>query len=477
MPLSIVSHRSVSAEGPYSTLHRLLGRQRAAIETDRVPTVSVRKERLKRLLALITDNDAILGRAIDSDFGRSSPFGCGDPGSATTVRGIGHARRHIGRWMAQRPRMGDLDPSGGAAVIYPEPLGIVGVVPSWYSPLTLTAGPLVSILAAGNRAIIKPSEHTPAFAEAFADLVRRYFDEAEVATVTGGFEIAEALCAQPLDHLLFTGADRDARILARTAAEHLVPTTLSRGGKSPAIVTEGLPLSDAAMGVALAKFATAGQSDAAPDYALVPRGRGLAFAEAIIAAAGQLYPDLNAPAYPPILPGARLPSLEALLAEVRATGARIETQQGSVPSGKMAPTAVVAPPSFAGLMRDEIFGPILPIIEYDGIADAVRRIRAVDNTPRTLHLFGQDKTAAAALLDAIGSEAATVYTGGSRRTRENKPAAMPAMSGHLWRGKTGFRTFSRARAVTETGAPGVTDRIGTARESLIRRVSDLLSRF
>ena len=255
----------------------LYERQKAAATRDMNPGRARRDDRLRRLDAMVATHADRFCELISLDFGHR-PASIGQLGDIVMVRSAARfARKHLGRWMKAR-RVG-LGLTGSCRIIR-QPLGVVGIIGAWNYPLQLTLSPLVGALAAGNRAMLKPSELTPLFAEALKQAVAETFAEDEVTVVTGGSEVGRAFAALPFDHLIFTGSTRTGRLVAEAAAKNLTPVTLELGGKSPVIVDASADLAKAADRIAFGKLFNAGQSCIAPDYAVVPQAMVEPFAAA-----------------------------------------------------------------------------------------------------------------------------------------------------------------------------------------------------
>ncbi len=233
----------------------------------------LRRDRLERLRAVVATNAAAFAKAISDDFGVRSRTETELLEIVPTMSAIRHARKNVARWMRpERRRVDPLFQPASARVRY-EPLGVIGIISPWNYPLQLAVSPLVDALAAGNRAMVKPSELTPAFSELLRRAVAERFDESEVAVVTGGVEVGQAFASLPFDHLLFTGSTAIGRKVYLAAAANLVPVTLELGGKSPVVVCPDYDLAKAARSIAFGKFVNAGQTCIAPDYVLVPEGK------------------------------------------------------------------------------------------------------------------------------------------------------------------------------------------------------------
>ncbi len=326
------------------------------------PDHATRDDRLKRLDRMIEAWQERFAAAISEDFGNR-------PAVVTTLTdvvpvraAIRHARRHLKRWM--RPRRVSLAWTGkpASAVILRQPLGVVGIVAPWNYPLNLMLSPLTGALAAGNRAILKPSELTPAFSDVLAKAVAETFAEDEVAVVTGGPEVATAFTSAPFDHLIFTGSTAVGRKVAEAAAKNLTPVTLELGGKSPAILDASVQFDKAVPRLVWGKLLNSGQTCVAPDYALVPRERVADFLAAVKAEVNRQYPGLPANAdYTTIISPRHFSRLTRLVEEAREKGAEVVELAGPHDGERrvFSPVAVIGAPDETAVMSEEIFGPIL----------------------------------------------------------------------------------------------------------------------
>jgi coniferyl-aldehyde dehydrogenase len=300
--------------------------------------------------------------------------------------------------------------------------------------------------------IVKPSELVPRFSALFARLMADAIDPAQVSVVTGGAEVGAALCALPLDHLLFTGSTAVGRLVARAAAETLTPVTLELGGKSPAIIGRDADIAKAAKTVALGKFFHAGQTCIAPDYALVPEEHVESFAAAVMKAAGRLYPSVAGnPDYSSIISDAHHQRLHGLLHEAEQAGARVLRLGDAYAERRIGPVVVVNPPLDGGLMGEEIFGPILPVIGYREFAEAVRFV-AERPRPLALYPFTQDKAKLAKIFGGTVSGGVSINTVLMHCLQDDLPFGGVGASGMgAYHGRDGFRRFSHARGVYKPG--------------------------
>ena len=372
-------------------------RHREAFARQPFPAAADRKDLLDRLEALVKDHAGEWAEAISRDFGGRSRHETELLEVFPSLEGIRHARAHLRRWMKPERRATSLWFLPGRSAVVPQPLGVVGIVVPWNYPLYLAIGPLVPALAAGNRAMVKMSETTPATGELLARLAAQHFPGGEVTVVNGGPEVAQAFCRLAFDHLLFTGSSGVGRHVMRAAAENLTPVTLELGGKSPAIVGRGFPVAEAAGRVMFGKCLNAGQTCIAPDYALVPEESVAAFVDAARAAVASLYPTLAAnPDYTAIVDDRHRDRLARLLGDALARGARAHefnpAGEDVAATGKRAPTILTGVDGSMAVMREEIFGPLLPVVPYRTLDEAIGFVNARPR-PLALYVFEHDGAA------------------------------------------------------------------------------------
>ena len=339
-----------------------------------------------------------------------------------------------------------------ARILY-QPVGVVGIISPWNYPFQLALMPLLAALAAGNRVMLKPSELTPRTGEFIAELLSGLFPSEKVATVLGGPEIGAAFSQLPFDHLFYTGSTAVGRLVMQAAAQNLTPVTLELGGKSPCILGEDAMLSGAAESVAYGKLLNAGQTCIAPDYVLVPEGQREAFINLLGQAVRKLYPTLKAnPDYTTIVNERHYRRLAQYLEEAKAKGARVielnPAQEELDPAArKLAPTLVVDPADDLAVMRDEIFGPILPIKSYRGLDEAIDYINGRPR-PLALYYFGADAAQRDRVLARTISGGASVNETLMHIAVENLPFGGIGASGiGAYHGEIGFQTFSHRKGV------------------------------
>jgi coniferyl-aldehyde dehydrogenase len=458
---------------------RLFDLQHAASRMSPAPTLAVRLDRLERLRSLVFDEQAAFARAISKDFGGRSPAETRLLEVVPTLGAIRFARKNVGGWMKPQRRRVDPAFQPGKAWIRHEPLGVVGIISPWNYPLQLAVSPLVDAIAAGNRAMVKPSEHTPGFSALLQRLVAERFDEAEIAIVTGGPEVGESFSTLPFDHLLFTGSTAIGRKVYQAAAANLTPVTLELGGKSPAILCPDYPVEKAARSIAFGKLVNAGQTCIAPDYALVPAAKARAFAEAWLDRARQSYPVIAAnPDYTAMIGERHYRRLAAAIDEARAAGATVlaHEDEGARAAGKIGPTVILGAPEQVGLMREEIFGPILPVLAYDRLDDAVAYVAARER-PLALYCFSNSRSQQRRVLDGTISGGATLNGTLLHIAQESLPFGGIGPSGiGAYHGEEGFRRFSHARSVFKVGRINVTEMLGPPWGKAAATIANLLSR-
>jgi acyl-CoA reductase-like NAD-dependent aldehyde dehydrogenase len=426
-----------------------LQRQREAYHRDPYPELAVRRERLQRLKRLLIDHTDEIAAAISADFGHRSIHETRLLEIFPSVAGIDHSIGHLRKWMRPQGRSASIWFKPASNFVIPQPLGVVGIIVPWNYPLFLAVGPLTAALAAGNRAVIKVSEFTPRFGETFRRLVATIFAADEIEVINGGIDVAQVFAGLPWDHLLFTGSTSVGRHVMRAAAENLTPVTLELGGKSPTIVSPGYATKTAAERVMYGKCLNAGQTCVAPDYLFLPRGEEQAFEAAAREAVGRWFPGLPAnPDYSAVINGRHLGRLQGYLKDAQEKGARVvPLANDDATTGKMAPTLVFNVTEDMKLMQDEIFGPILPVMSYDRLDDAIGYVNAHPR-PLALYYFDYDKhriqqMLARTISGGVGLNETVLHVG-----QDDLPfgGVGPSGMGH-YHGREGFETFSKMKPV------------------------------
>lgn len=375
-------------------------RLRAAFSLAAVPTPRDRIRRLRDLSRAIQTARGAITDAISVDFGHRAEIETATAEVGFTLDSIAHLARAVPGWARPRSRW-VIRPLPGRTAVWREPKGVVGILSPWNYPVQLALVPLATAIAAGNRVLLKPSERTPETSALLARLLAEVFPSEEVATITGGPDVAAAVASLPFDHLFFTGSTATGRKVALAAAANLTPVTLELGGKSPCIVMPDAEPRLHAPLIGWGKWLSAGQTCVAPDYLMVPRGTAHVWGDALLDVARGFLVD-GARDYTALIDDAHRNRLSGFLAE----GGTVRSVPTDLP-GRMAPAVVIDPPLGGSLMTEEIFGPILPILEYDSPSDAAANINAGD-PPLAAYAFGRDAKAATDLMRTIRSGGAAI---------------------------------------------------------------------
>lgn len=440
-------------------LASLLQQQRQDFNASGAVSAAQRKRRIQTAIDLLVKYHKPLVEAMDADFGgRPKGYSLMNDvlGSLTSLK---YARDHFEPWMANAPRLSfpPYDQFGAQAWVMYQPKGAVGIIGTWNAPLFTLFSPLASVLAAGNRAILKPSEVVPRTAQVVAEAVVDLFDPLEVGVVTGGPDLGEAFTSQTFDHIVFTGSTQVGRVVMRNAAQNLVPVTLELGGKSPTIVARSADLATAAWRIGVAKASNAGQLCVNPDVVYVAREQLEDFVAALKRSFAELFPSVPGnPDMVAVVNARHLERVESYVGEAASVGARVEC----APAPALADAAdrrrplsiVIDPPSAARIMQEEIFGPAVVVKPYDTI-DAV--IDDINSRPRPLALyyFGEDAAEQQMVLEHTLSGGVTINEAMFHAAMEDAPFGGVGESGMgHYHGREGFLEFSHARTVFKAPA-------------------------
>ena len=430
--------------------------QRTAFVAELPVSMSVRRDRLQRARAMIKEGASRYCDALSEDFGHRSREQSMLTDIAGSIGPIDHALKNMERWAKRekRPVQFPLGLLGAKGWIEYQPKGVIGVIAPWNFPVNLVMGPVAGAFAAGNRVMVKTSEFTPATAALFEELAARYFAHEELAFFAGGPEVGKAFAELPFDHLLFTGATGIGRHILHAAADNLTPVTLELGGKSPAIIGTGADLRQAGERIAMGKMLNAGQICLAPDYVLTPAAQEEAIVASLTAAATAMYPSvIGNPDYTSVVNDRHHQRLNDWIEDARAKGARVEVVNpagedfAGSNSRKMPLHIVRNVTDDMTLMQEEIFGPVLPIVTYDGIDLAIDRVNRRDR-PLGLYYFGRDEDERRRVLDRTISGGVTLDDVVFHVSMEELPFGGIGPSGMgAYHGRDGFKTFSHAKAV------------------------------
>jgi len=434
----------------------VLASQKAAFTAAMPEAMSVRRDRIDRAIALLIDYKDDFAKAVSADFGHRSTEQTLMTDIMPSVGALKHSKKHFEAWSRneRRKAMFPLGLIGAKAEVVWQPKGVVGVIAPWNFPVGMVMVPMAGILAAGNRAMIKPSEFTERVAEVFAEAVPKYFAEDEMAVFTGGVEVGAAFSKLAFDHMIFTGATSVGKHIMRAAADNLVPVTLELGGKSPTFIGRSANKTQAGERIAMGKMMNAGQICLAPDYLLVAKDQEGEMIESIKAGVAGMYPSLLAnDDYTSVVNGRNYERLQGYLADAREKGAElIEVNPAGEDfkasnGNKMPLTIVRGVNDDMKVMQEEIFGPILPVMTYDSIDSAIDYVNSHDR-PLGLYYFGSDKAEEQKVLTRTISGGVTVNDVLFHNAMEDLPFGGVGPSGMgNYHGQDGFKTFSHCRAV------------------------------
>lgn len=438
-------------------MQELLEKQRSAFLNEGHVSVESRTDRLDRLLSLMMDNRSKLAEAMSADFGHRSVHQSQMADFYGTLETIKHCKKHLHHWMKPEKRKVafPLGLFGAKARIEYQPKGVIGNITTWNFPVFVALGPLAGILAAGNRSMVKLSEITPHSAELISELFGKYFDESEVAGVTGGPEHGAAFSELPFDHILFTGATSIGKHIMRAAANNLTPVTLELGGKSPVIVGRSYDLKEAAYRIIAGKALNAGQVCISPDYCFVPEESLNTFVGHLSSTVAELFPTLlNNPDFTSVINPRHHERLKSYIADARDKGGDVRelnpanedfSQQQGVQ--KMPLHLVINPSEDMKVMTDELFGPIMCIKTYKHIDDTIAYINARPR-PLALYYFSHDKTEESKVLQKTISGGVTINDVMQHVGCEDLPFGGTGDSGMgHYHGIEGFKTFSHSKSV------------------------------
>jgi acyl-CoA reductase-like NAD-dependent aldehyde dehydrogenase len=442
------------AEGPTGAVKLVresFERMREAQRHAPAPSYAERCAWLDALLAMLRENQPAIEQAVSADFGGRSCHETRLTEIFFLVSTIKYVRAHLRGWMKPRARSVPFTFLPGRAKVFYQPLGIVGVIAPWNYPFQLALGPVVYALAAGNRVLVKPSEYTPHAAALLHRLIGECFGSDVMQVVIGGAEVGEAFSHLPFDHLLFTGSTPVGRMVMRAAAENLVPVTLELGGKSPVIVHQSFSPERAAVSIAFGKWLNAGQTCIAPDYVLVHESQRDALVDGVVAHTRKTYPTIkDNPDYTSVISPRHYQRLRGLIEDAQTRGARTiqikpQAEQIHDDAHRLPPTVLLDVRDDMKVMQEEIFGPVLPIITYRTLDDA---IAFVNNRPRPLALyyFDDDASRARSVLERTTSGGAVLNDTMMHFGIDDLPFGGVGGSGMgAYHGIEGFETFSHKK--------------------------------
>ena len=433
----------------------ILASQRSAFLRDGPPLADQRKVDLKKLRQALIDHRQQIEATVNADFGHRSRHETAVMEIVPTAQGIDYLIRNLRRFTRPQRRHVELTFRMASARVEYQPLGVVGIVAPWNYPISLAIMPLATAIAAGNRAMIKPSEFTPKTSQLIAEMLATIFPQHQVAVVPGDAQLGAEFTALPFDHILFTGSTPVGRAVMRAAAENLVPLTLELGGKSPAIVAPGQATPAHVANIAYGKLANAGQSCIAPDYAFVHEDDLVAFRSAFDEAVAKMYPaGPSGPDYSAIINQRHFDRLSHLLEDAHAKGAKI-FQPGKPSSdarpNTLPPTLIFNTNNEMEVMHQEIFGPLLPVLTYRDIDEAIAYVNARPR-PLALYYFGPDGDARERVLTRTTSGNVGINATMLHYAQDDLPFGGVGPSGMgAYHGIEGFRAMSHAKGVYAQG--------------------------
>ena len=437
---------------PADSLKPAFERLRAA-HLAHIPGFAERMDALERLGQAVRRHKDEIVAACSADFGRRAPLETLGADVMVSLDEISHARRHLRRWMRPQRRTVNLSFLPARGQVRFAPLGVVGIIAPWNYPFQLAIVPLANALAAGNRVMIKPSEFTPSVSALLEKLLAEVFTADQVVVIQGDAALSAAFTRLPFDHLLFTGSTAVGRQVMAAAAANLTPVTLELGGKCPAIIAPGYPIEHAADRIAFGKCFNGGQTCVAPDYVLVPRAQRDAFASAYLESVRRRYPGLaDNPDYTATVNARQAARLRNWLGDAHARGVEIRQH---APAGEtpppglelIPPTVLLDPPDESMVMREEIFGPLLPVKSYDSHDEAIAYVLARDK-PLAFYAFDNDAARREASLDRVSAGMACVNDVVIQFGQNEFPIGGVGASGMgSYHGHAGFLTFSKAMPV------------------------------
>lgn len=435
----------------------LLERQRRAFVRDGFPSAKERKAKLARLRTAVLAHRSEVEEAINADFGNRSRYETDLMELAGVVQAIDYLSRNLRRFMKPERRHVGMFFRAGRALVEHQPKGIVGIMAPWNYPFSLTFIPLATALAAGNRAMLKPSELTPRTSEVIKRMLAEAFSEEEVAVVLGGPEVGAAFSGLAFDHLLFTGSTQVGRKVMRAASDNLVPVTLELGGKSPTVVARGHVNRRTMDNIVFGKLSNGGQTCVAPDYALVHEDDLDEFIAQFHSAVSRAYPEGPCSKdYTSIASERHYERLLGLIEDARNKGAKVieagvDPKSASERSRTLAPTLIVGASDDAHVMQEEIFGPVLPVVTYKTIDEAVAY---VNDRPRPLALyyFGDQDADCRTLLTRTTSGNVGINNTIMHVALDDLPFGGIGPSGMgAYHGIEGFRSMSHAKGIFVQG--------------------------
>ena len=459
-------------------LEKKFGQQRLRFNQNLYPSYQQRIKDLKALKKMVLDNQQALIDVMNEDFGHRSVDDSLIGDVLTTISGINYTIKRLKNWMKPvRKHVGPLLQPAKAEVLY-QPLGVIGIIAPWNYPLFLSMGPLTAALAAGNSAMIKMSEYSPNTSRLLSELLSKIYKTDKVAVVGGDVAIATAFSSLTFDHLFFTGSTAVGKLVMKSAAENLVPVTLELGGKSPAIIDENIDIKVAVSRFIMGKTLNAGQTCVAPDYVLCPSNKIEQLTKELQNRYTKMFPKVrdNVDCTSVINQG-QYSRLQAWLQDAESKGACIyplSSGGSSDDERKMPLTLVLNGTDDMKVMNEEVFGPILPIVGYNNISEAIEYVNARPR-PLALYIYSFEKSIQQKILLKTHAGGVCINEAAFHVANDDLPFGGIGASGMgQYHGKDGFKTFSHGKSILSRGRISFADKLfppfGTAVHKLVYKL-------
>ena len=442
-------------ENTITDMQRVLESQKNHFIKEGSPSIELRVDRLNRLKSLIMDNRYDLVDALNEDYGNRSKNTSIMTDAYSIIPDINNAIKNIKQWTSPKKRSSNFPFGllGAKSYVRHEPLGTVGMISPWNFPVNLTFKPLAAIFAAGNQVMHKPSELTPLTASLIKELCDKAYDENEFATFLGGPEVGEAFTKLHFDHLLYTGSGNIGKHVMQSASQNLVPVTLELGGKSPVVIGKSADMKVSAKRIMFGKTLNAGQICLAPDYVIVHKDKKEEFISEAEIAIKDFYPTIkDNDDYSSIINERHFNRINSLIQDAKDKGAHINEINPSNEDFsqqqfyKIPPTIVTNTSDDMKIMNEEIFGPVLPVIEFDDLDDALSTINSKDR-PLGLYYFGTDKSEESQIMNKTSSGGVTINNVVGHIQQKDLPFGGVGPSGMgRYQSYDGFKNFSNPRA-------------------------------
>ena len=442
-------------ENTITDMQSVLESQKKHFIKEGSPSIELRVDRLNRLKSLIIDNRYDLVDALNEDYGNRSKNTSIMTDAYSIIPDINNAIKNIKQWTSPKKRSSNFPFGllGAKSYVRHEPLGTVGMISPWNFPVNLTFKPLAAIFAAGNQVMHKPSELTPLTASLIKELCDKAYDENEFATFLGGPEVGEAFTKLHFDHLLYTGSGNIGKHVMQSASQNLVPVTLELGGKSPVVIGKSADMKVSAKRIMFGKTLNAGQICLAPDYVIVHKDKKEEFISEAEIAIKDFYPTIkDNDDYSSIINERHFNRINSLIQDAKDKGAHINEINPSNEDFsqqqfyKIPPTIVTNTSDDMKIMNEEIFGPVLPVIEFDDLDDALSTINSKDR-PLGLYYFGTDKSEESQIMNKTSSGGVTINNVVGHIQQKDLPFGGVGPSGMgRYQSYDGFKNFSNPRA-------------------------------